>query len=253
MAGGKRPSSVLTLGDENNPLRTINACVYAHQGAGKTVFAGSGANTFIMDSDHGTQSAEAQGSKASVMPVYDFDQVEEAYDYMANGKHDYKWVWWDTLTLFQDRALIDDVLIDAHIANPRQDENVASQREYLVTQNRIGRYIRQFCALPINFGFTCHAMTYETPAGNRLYIPALQGGKNGEFSNKITAYTNVIGYLGFAESTVNGKKTSVQRMLFRATNECLAKDKFNALGSYMDKPTVPKLEAAIAASRRKKA
>jgi hypothetical protein len=205
-----------------------------------------------MDSDNGYDSAKALGSTAHVMEVHDFDQVEAAYDYIANGKHSYKWVWWDTLTLFQDRALIDDILVDAHMENPKQSEDVASQREYLIVQNRLGRYIRQFCALPINFGFTCHSMIHETPDNQRIYIPAMQGGKNGEYSNKITAYTNVIGYLGFAtDTTSDGKKVAVQRMLWRRTNEVLAKDKFNALGAHMDRPTVPKMEAAIAAKRKK--
>lgn len=250
-----RPESIVTLGSGKPLLRTVNFCVFGPPGIGKTVFTGSaGKGTFIMDSDLGSESAEAMGSNADVMPVPDYEELHKAYDFLANDKHDYNFVWWDSLTLFQDRTLIDDILVDAHADNPRQSEDVASQREYLVNQNRIGKYVRLFIALPINFGFTAHVMTGPNPQDpdQLLYMPMLQGGK-GEFASKIAGYMNMVGYLGFANVPgPNGNKIKVQRMQFRASDTVYAKDRFNALGAYMDRPTLPKVMDLIEAKRTSK-
>lgn len=249
-----RPKSIITLNDPDAAdvsLHTINAAFYGPPGIGKTVLSGTAPKGIILDSDLGTESAAALGSKCDVMPVTDYQELSEAYEYLAHDKHDYRWIGWDSLTLFQDRTLIDDILVDAHAENPRQSEDVASQREYLISQNRISKYIRLFAGLPYNFFFTAHVMTAEDNDGNNIYMPFIAG-KKGEFASKIAGYMNVVGYLGFATvDGANGKK-QVQRMQFRQTGEIMAKDRFNALGAYMDRPTIPKIEAAIQASRKRK-
>lgn len=247
-----RPTSIVTLGEETDKLRTINIGIYGPPGIGKTVLAGSGGKgTLILDSDHGVDSAEALGSDADTMPVTDYEQLQSALDYLKNDKHSYTFVWWDSLTLFQDRTLVDEILVDAHIENPRQSEDVASQREYLISQNRIGRYIREFVALPINFGFTAHVMTGPSPQDDSelIYMPMIQG-KKGEYASKICGYMNVIGYMGFVKvQSAQGNTRTVQRVLFQHTATHYAKDRFHALGPHMDKPTIPRIVEAVATKR----
>lgn len=226
-------------------MATINMGLYGHPGIGKTGLIGTGGpTTLIMDSDsQGTLAAKRLGSTAHMMPVTDYDQLNEVYQHLAHDKHDFKWVWWDSLTLFQDRALIDDILVDAHLANPRQSEDVASQREYLVSQNRIGQYIRQFVDLPIHFGFTAHVMVGEDTEGDGglVYKPAISG-KKGSFSSYICGYMNVIAYMGL---TPAGKR----RLLTNRQGEYYAKDRFHALRTgyawHLDDATLPQIESMI--------
>lgn len=150
-----RPASIAPLSEQ---LHSINWCVYSHPGVGKTVLAGTGEHMLIMDSDHGTESAAAFGSKADRAPATDYDQLLEIYDYLAHDRHPYTWVWWDSLTLFQNRVLIDDIMPDAVANNPRQEEFVPSQREYLINMNRLMRMVRLFVDLPIHFGVSCHCV-----------------------------------------------------------------------------------------------
>lgn len=238
-----RPKSVVAL-PEADDLSTINLCLYAHPGEGKTVLAGTSERALIMDCDSGgTLAAKQQGSTAHAVPVTDYDQLTEVYDHIRNDKHPYKWVWWDSLTLFQERVLIDDILVDAHAENPRQSEDVASQREYLINMNRIGKFIRMFADLPINFGVTCHVMISEDPSdGSVLYMPYVQGKG---MPSKVSGYMNVVGYLGLK------KNSSSRRLLTQRFGKFFAKDRFNALGKYVDDPTIPKLETLINKSRTK--
>lgn len=241
-----RPTSIFTLG--KGELRNINMGVYAHPGTGKTVFAGSkGKGTLILDSDgYGSIAAEAQGSDADVMPCVDYDDLQSAYEFLRHEDHGYDWVWWDSMTLFQERALIDEILVEAHAENPRQSEDVASMREYLINMNRIGKFTRQFIDLPINFGVTFHVQAVEDPEGDLIYMPAVQG-KN--MPSKVSGYLNVVGHLGLATKEVSGKKKTVRRMLWQSRQHYYAKDRFGALGVVMDEPTIPKCEKLIEAKQ----
>ena len=243
-----RPTSIQALQGEESFLRNINMGVYAHPGAGKTVFAGSkGKGTLILDSDGGgSLAAAAQGSEAEVMPCNDYDDLQSIYEHLRYDDHGFDWVWWDSQTLFQERALIDEILVEAHAENPRQSEDVASQREYLINMNRIGKFTRQFVDLDINFGVTFHVLAVPDPEGELIYMPAVQG-KN--MPSKISGYLNVVGHLGKAVIERNGKKVRVRRMLFQQHEHYYAKDRFDALGTTMDQPTIPKCEALIDAKR----
>ena len=113
--------------------------------------------------------------------------------------------------------------------------------------NRIGSNVRQFAALPYNFGVSCHVMTTTESGGDgTLFMPQVQG-KN--MPSKIAGYMNVVGFLGKAKDDKDSP--IVQRMKFRREGRHYAKDRWDALGAAMDKPTLPKVEQAIEAKRAK--
>lgn len=244
-----RPKSLVPL-QEATSVQRINFCLYSHPGEGKTVFWGTGnERILILDSDPGmgTQSAKALGSSALVMPVTDYEELQEAYEYCKHDLHkDYpkvEWVAWDSLTLFQDRTLIDDIMLDAIAENPKQDEFVPSQRQYLQSMNRIGRYVRLFVELPFHFGVSCHVeMEKDDKDGSSLWMPQVQG-KN--MPSKVAGYMNLVGYMDKATVKQDGKDVKVQRILFEKVGKFYAKDRFNSIGKHLDKPTIPKLEALV--------
>lgn len=240
-----RPKSIVNLQDNGINLDTLNMGLYGHPGIGKTVLLGTGGpRILIMDSDSsGTLAAKVAGSNAHVAPVKDYEQLSEIYEYVANDKHEFEMVWWDSLTLFQDRALVDDILQDAAAQNPRQSADVASQREYLVSQNRIGTYVRLFCDLPIHFGWTAHVMVGEDTEGDggMIYKPAISG-KKGTYTSYICGYMNVVAYYGL---TPKGNR----RLITERVGEFYAKDRFHALRTngkgYLDNPTLPQILSLV--------
>ena len=249
-----RPQSIMALGE--GPLRTINWMDYGWPGCGKSCLFGTAKKGLFLDCDNGGSDAPAAlGSTCDVRYVNDYKELTEAYEYFRyeEGCKVYDWVWWDSLTLFMDRSLYDDILLEAHDRNPaKQSRDVASQREYLVQQNRIGSFVRDFCDLPINFGVAAHVMIEEMPTGaddgstDLVYMPLIPG-KRGTFSQKVCGYMNVVTYHG---TTSRG----TQRLITRRNKNYFAKDRFNALhdgaGNWrIDNPTVPKIEALITRRR----
>jgi hypothetical protein len=244
-----RPRSLVPL-QESQTASKINFCLYSHPGEGKTVFWGTGnERILILDSDPGmgTQSAKALGSTALVMPVTDYDELQESYEYCKHELHkDFpkvEWIAWDSITLFQDRTLIDDIMVDAVAENSKQDEYVPSQRQYLQSMNRIGRYTRLFVELPFHFGVSCHVeMEKDDKDGSSLWMPQIQG-RN--MPSKIAGYMNVVGYMDKAKTKEGGKDVLVQRILFERVGKFYAKDRFNTLGNHVDRPTLPKVEQLL--------
>jgi hypothetical protein len=226
--------------------------VYSHPGEGKTVFWSTGGERvlFINSDPEGTISGNAQGNVFHKVDAFDYDDLQQVYEWLKGDQpQDFRWIIWDSLTLFQDAVLIDDIMPDAVAENPRQEEFVPSKREYLINMNKIGRYVRQFAALPYNFGVSCHVMTTTESGGDgTLFMPQVQG-KN--MPSKVSGYMNVVGYLGKAAREVpgNDKKVVTQTMQFRREGRHYAKDRWDALGAYMDRPTLPKVEKAIEAKR----
>jgi hypothetical protein len=228
---------------------TINFGLYSHPGEGKTVFWGSGGNDVCyMSSDpEGTISSEALGNRFHKIEVTDYEELQEAYEWFKESAEPkrigIRWIIWDSVTLFQDRVLIDDIMVDAIADNPRQEEFVPSRREYLINMNKIGRYVRQFVDLPFNCGFSFHVMTsVESGGDGTIFMPQVQG-KN--MPSKIAGYMNVLGYLGKAKVNVDGKEATIQRILFQREGRYYAKDRWHALGHHIDKPTLKKVEDAI--------
>lgn len=122
-------------------------------------------------------------------------------------------------------------------------------REYMINMNRISRYVRMFVDLPYNFGVSCHVMTTTESGGDgTIFMPQVQG-KN--MPSKIAGYMNVVGYLDKAKVKDDaGKERSVQRMLFQRQGRYYAKDRFNCLVPYMDKPTLPKVDEKVSEWRK---
>lgn len=248
-----RPRSMYQLG-EDSPLRPkgANVGIMAFPGVGKTTLWGTGGERVaIMNSDTPGSifSAERSGSRAHIIEAFDYDQLAEAYEWVKHEAIPAKaldWFIWDSLTLFQDRTLIDDVLVDAHAENPRQSEDVASQREYLINMNRIGKWVRMLVELPINVGFSFHVMTGTDPGGETVWMPMMQG-KKGEFASYICGYLNVVAYLGV---TTGGTRRLITDRAY--AKDYFVKDQFHALRTngkgFMDNPTLPKISSLIEAA-----
>lgn len=238
-----RPSSYVSPGDIDLINARIKMGIYSHPGEGKTVLWGSGGKDvlFINSDPEGTISADAQGYQYHRVDAFDWDDMDQVYDWLKGDKpSDFRWVVWDSLTLFQDMALIDDVMVDAIADNPKQEEFVPSKREYLINMNRLGRMVRQLCKLPYNIGISFHVMTTTESGGDgTIFMPQVQG-KN--MPSKIAGYMNVVGYMDKRKAEDD---KIVQSILFRREGRFYAKDRWHALGQRVDRPTLPKIEGLI--------
>jgi hypothetical protein len=221
-------------------------CLYAKSGVGKTRFVGSsGEGTLILrpPTDH-TESIF--GTPCEELVVQDWQQMDEVKDYLrAEGKK-YRWVWLDSISLWEEMGL-DDVWEAAKQKNPRRAEYGRDKGEYGINMQRMEEWLRAIVGIDrFNFGVTALPMLVTDPeTGEEQWMPLVQG-TSGKRSHLLCGYMNIVAYL-----SVTGTGSKVRRTLYTQHDaEHYAKDQYSALeGGKLDNPTVPKLMEAVAKAR----
>lgn len=238
-----------------------NILVYGDSNAGKTVLAGSApGKCFWLVGENGWKSAARFAGKGYGRRITDTATALTAIDWLnkADRYAQLDWVILDGATTLQNKFRFG-YAAEAFDIDPtkRQHRNLPDKPDYYNTQNFMVSWISQLVDMPVNLLITAHAYrTDMTENGELLVFPGFQG-KVTETSNAITGLMDVTGYMEARKvrSRQTGKSVMRRRLYFETPEGVARKgeqevryicgDKFNALGSYMDAPSLPKMIARI--------
>lgn len=221
-----------------------NLLLWGDPGCGKTTFIGTEPNTLIIrpPQDH-TDAIEDPRVQEWVISTW--SEMEEAFEYArheAPGKH--AWIWLDSISLWQDVG-VDDIWDQVVAEKPHRAKYGRDKGEYGRNMERLAAWCRAMVALPgFNFGITAHPFTTDTPAGEMIFAPYVQG-RNMPF--KIAGMMNLVGLMRVQEK---GRRV----VDFNPTEDYIAHNKlglFKPSGRLVD-PTMPKLMAEIDAARARR-
>lgn len=226
--------------DEFN--ESINLCVYAESGVGKTVFGGSGPpGTLILRIEKGTMSANRLGSKAKVMPLETWTEIERAQIWLRNGGYkDFSWLVFDSLHVMQEklwRHIMDEVVK----GNSTRDPDIPAQPDHLKMQLMIRRFMTLFTDLPINCLFLAQPMNIETADGDEMVVPMIDGKKGGLSRYTIGLMTS-FGRMHLVESKT-GKM--IRRITWEPDGPYVGKDRTGVLAPHTDNKTLAEIAAMI--------
>src|SRR5690349_22812622 len=70
--------------------------VYSRNKKGKTRFGATAPNVLVLDPEHGT--AEESRIDPDVWPITTWEDMDDVYKFLREGKHNYEWVVVDGLT-----------------------------------------------------------------------------------------------------------------------------------------------------------
>lgn len=131
-------------------VRPLKALFYGPPGSGKTTIAGTAPKGLILDPEGGTMTI--RDTDADVMPIRSSKDMEDSIFYLANSKHDYESVIFDTVTAMQDVLSAEVGLTKVLKLGPTK--GVDPRNTYGQIAAHIRHYILLLNALPMNVVFT---------------------------------------------------------------------------------------------------
>lgn len=239
------PPEIIDLMDYTE---SINWLLYGHSGSGKTVIAGKlPGQVLILANEQGTISAKRQGSKAKVWLIRRWEDLVEAYEYLANNDHPFDWVVIDTVTEMQYKC-IRWIMRLVVATNPQRDPHIPAQGDHFKWQLAMKQMMTDFNELPVNVLWTAQEMVREDPEGEDIILPLIEG-KDYQIAAWACAQMDVVAHLALkpVKKRVGGKveKSFIRRMTCNESPPIFAKDRFNVLGRVVDNPDIAELVQRI--------
>lgn len=241
--------------------------LFGDSGSGRTSFIGSGGKDYKIllirpPADH-VDAIVGSGVKEVIASDHeDMTDILEMLRHSEPGEWD--WVWWDSVSVWQDFGLQDVYEAALDRAGPpgskarKHRASFASDKgEFRINAERISGYLRELSGSEAyNFGITAHAYwgkrlkidPDDEESDDSMVLPWIQ--VKGMIS-KTCGYMNIVGYLDVAMNERTNKE--YRRMLTNKHPQVYCKNQYkdaNGVSVFgedgiMVNPTLPKVMAAI--------
>jgi hypothetical protein len=174
----------------------VKALFFGQPFSGKTFLLGTAnldertAPILILDFEGGETTLD--GTDADIWTIRSWKDYNEAYDFLAKGKHEYKSVGVDSLSETHMFALLS---ILEKEASKRDDGDQIQQNDYGRANVQIGRLVREFRDLPYHIFFTAWSKDEKDPKVGLVKVPLLSG----QLATTVPGMMEVVGYLGLSQ------------------------------------------------------
>lgn len=229
-ANGSKPLSIRVedLSDTNEFKKIL---VVGDSGVGKTVLVGGAPRGIFISTEKGTISAKRFGSKAKLIKVANWRQLEEALNYVEEHADEYDWAMVDSLPKMQ--RMLRRHILDVNIEEQRKgaDPDSLQIQDYDKWYNMFTRFYDRLNEMPINVLYTSTPMRVETEDDEGdpidIVLPAIQGkAKEGyAIAQYICAEVDCLWYLNVERK--KGKQVRV--LITQKRPPYFAKDRYAAL------------------------
>lgn len=217
--------------------------IYSRNKKGKTTFGISAGveKTLVLDPEHGTD--EFKSKNPHVWHIERWEDLDDAYNFLRNTKHQYEWVNLDGLTKLSNMSL-------KYVMKLQEEKSLdripgmVQQRDYGKSGELMKDLLTRFHSLPMGVVFTSQERQEDgfdseededAEGGGAAYVPDMPKGVRG-YANSIV---DVIGRL-YVIKTDEGKS---ERRLW--IGESIKYDTGYrsdfVLADYVRNPTIPKL------------
>jgi hypothetical protein len=221
--------------------------VYGEPGVGKTYFCATAQDSedtrpmLFLDVEGGVVTIRKR-KDIDVRPVRSIDDVVQVQNELFKDPSYYKTVVLDSLSELQRLDMRTIMKVEKATArNPEAiDEDVATQRAWGKSRERLSRIIRAYRDLPCHTIMTALVGTEQEDKDSpvKLYYPSMPGKLRGE----VPGYFDVVGFMQAVPDSSGGITRTLQ---VQKTKRVVAKDRTGSLGDIINNPTIPMLWSMI--------
>lgn len=218
-------------------VESVNALVYGQSGSGKTVFGGSGTERdLIVAIEHGTSSAARQGSKASVIDIRTWDELDELVTALTDDPERFDWIIIDSLTKMQD-LIWEDILDNAVRNSPNRSPYKRELQEYGEAQMRLTSIVERLNGSDANVIYIALSELQTDEEANEFQMPSIHG-QGGKLSAWVCAQMDIVCYISVARDR---ERNTFRKFQFNKSPEVFAKDRFDIFRNPVKNLTLQRL------------
>lgn len=221
----------------------FNILLYGDSGVGKTTLAGSADDVpsmrpvLFIDIEGGTESLRHSYPEVETVRITTWKEMQEVYNVLYSGEHEYKTVVLDSLTEIQKFNMYQ-IMSDVAQKRPDLDPDVPSMREWGKNLEQIRRMVRGFRDLEMHTIFTALA---KTDKDQKTGITTTKPSLSGKMADEVAAFLDVVVYY-YVKQIGDGSDVEFKRLLLTAkTDSQVAKDRTGRLPMVVEGPTMSEI------------
>lgn len=215
----------------------MNILIYGESGVGKTRLAGSADSVprmrkvLVIDLEGGTLTLEQNNPDVDIIRVKNWNEMQEVYDALYAGDHEYETVIIDSLTEVQKFNMYSVMANRVETSSAQVDIDAPDIRAWGINLEQMRKYVRAFRDLPINTIFTA---LVKDDKDKRTGLTTRKPSLSGKLASEVAAFLDIVVYLYMKE--VDGEQTRL--LLSSATDDVIAKDRTGKLPVVIQNPTM---------------
>lgn len=223
--------------------RYLNILIYGDSGTGKTTLAGSADKVpamrpvLFVDIEGGTESLRHSYPDVETVRVQTWKEMQEVYNALYEGDHEYKTVVLDSLTEIQKFNMYN-IMKDVIQKRPDLDPDVPSMREWGKNLEQIRRMVRGFRDLEMHTIFTA---LNKTEKDQRTGLTTMKPSLSGKMADEVAAFLDIVAYY-YVKQIGDGEDAEFKRLLLtQKTDTQVAKDRSGKLPMIIEAPTMAEI------------
>lgn len=242
--------AILGVQKPDEMLEWAKILIYAEAGVGKTELCGSVCDlpeeflpALHIDTERGIMTIRRR-KELDVVKVRSMAKMDEIHNELRKSGPPfyYRTLMIDNLTELE-KIEMREIMKLAHDANPNQDENVPSPREYGISNTKMAKYLRAYKDLECHLICTSWVRKIKDKEGKVIGFEPDLGAE--QIRSHGPGYFDVVGYMTARKQQGQPVERKIQ---FLKTDKVAAKDRSWGLPEIMDDPTMPKIWDAMQSS-----